>query len=327
MKKMFSIQAVICFFAIVMASCTAMAQGVSDYPNRPIRLIVNLPPGGAVDTFARLLAPQLGEAFGKSVVIENRAGAGGTIGSNYVAKLPPDGYTLLMVYDTYAVNPHVYKDLPFDSFKDLIPITILASAPLVVVAPSKLAADNLKDFVSLSKSTTNGLNYGSGGPGSSGHLAAELLAATLGAKLMHVPYKGGGPALLSAVAGETDMTILGTTVTVPQIRNGTLKALAVTSKERALSLPNVATVGEQGYPGFEISSWYGVLTPAGTPRPIIDKVRSAFLSALKHPPTVKRMVDIDITPLGLTPEQSVVFLASESAKWGKVVKDNNIKLD
>jgi tripartite-type tricarboxylate transporter receptor subunit TctC len=157
------------------------------------------------------LAPQLSEALGKPIIIENRAGAGGTIGSNAVAKSAPDGYTLLMVYDTFAVNPHVYKDLPFDTFKDLTPVTILASAPLVVVVPVKLQAETLKRFVELSKSMPAGLNYGSGGPGSSGHLAAELLGATLGAKMTHVPYKGGGPALMSAMSGETDMTILGTT--------------------------------------------------------------------------------------------------------------------
>lgn len=327
MKKNLLLKHLITAFALASSPYLSLAQGVGDYPNRPVRLVVNLPPGGAVDTFARQLAPQLGDALGKPVIIENRAGAGGTIGSNMVAKATADGYTLLMVYDTFAVNPHVYKDLPFDTFKDLLPITILASAPLLIVAPSKLPADSLKEFISLSKARPNGLNYGSGGPGSSGHLAVELLTITTNAKLTHVPYKGGGPALMSAVAGETDMTVLGTTIALPQIRSGHLKALAVTTKERAPSLPNVPTVGEQGYPGFEISSWYAVLAPAGTPRPIIDKVRNAFLVALKHPPTAKRMAEIDISVMGTTPEQSVIFLASESAKWGKVIKDNNIKVD
>lgn len=313
-------------FAIA-ASCASFAQSMSGYPDRPVKLVVNLPPGGAVDTFARLLLPQLTAALGNTVIVENRAGAGGTIGSNAVAKSPADGYTLLMVYDTFAANPHVYKDLPFDTFKDLAPITILASAPLAIVVPTKLPASNLKEFTALSKSKPNGLNYASGGAGSSGHLTAELFASAVGARLTHVPYKGGGPALLSAISAETEMTILGTTIVVPQIRSGLLKAIAVTSKDRAQSLPNVPTVREQGYPEFEVNSWYGVLAPAGTPRPIIEKVRNAFLTAMKYEPTAKRMAELDINYMGTTPEITGAFIVSESAKWGKVVRDNNIKLD
>jgi tripartite-type tricarboxylate transporter receptor subunit TctC len=186
-------------------SCAGLTQAINDYPNRPIKLVVNLPPGGAVDTFARMLVPQLSEALGKTVVVDNRAGAGGTIGSHFVAKAPADGYTLLMVYDTFAANPHVYKDLPFDTFKDLAPITILASAPLSIVVPSKLPVENLKEFTALTKSKPGGLNYASGGAGSSGHLTAELFASSVGAKLSHVPYKGGGPALMSVVAAETEL--------------------------------------------------------------------------------------------------------------------------
>jgi tripartite-type tricarboxylate transporter receptor subunit TctC len=327
MQRRFTLKVLAGALAIAAIPCATLAQGVADYPNRPVKLVVNLPPGGAVDTFARLLVPQLTEALGKPVIVENRAGAGGTIGSNYVAKSPADGYTLLMVYDTFAANPHVYKDLPFDTFKDLAPITILASAPLAIVVPTKLMADNLKEFNALSKSKPNGLNYASGGAGSSGHLTAELFASAVGARLTHVPYKGGGPALLSAISAETDMTILGTTIVVPQIRNGLLKAIAVTSKDRAQSLPNVPTIREQGYPEFEVNSWYGVLAPSGTPRPIIDKVRNAFLSAMKFGPTAKRMSELDINYMGTTPEKSGAFIVSESAKWGKVVKDNNIKLD
>lgn len=327
MQRSFSLKALAGALTIAAIPCATLAQGIADYPNRPIKLVVNLPPGGAVDTFARLLLPQLTEALGKPVIVENRAGAGGTIGSNFVAKSPADGYTLLMVYDTFAANPHVYKNLPFDTFKDLAPITILASAPLVIVVPTKLPANNLKAFTELSKSKPNGLNYASGGAGSSGHLTAELFASSVGAKLTHVPYKGGGPALLSAVSSETEMTILGTTIAVPQIRSGSLKAIAVTSKERALSLPNVPTVGEQGYPEFEVNSWYGLLAPAGTPGPIIERVRAAFSTAMKYEPTAKRMAELDIRYVASTPEVTGAFIVSESAKWGKVIRDNNIKLE
>ena len=327
MQRRFTLKGLATALTLAMMSCAGLAQGIADYPNRPIKLVVNLPPGGAVDTFARLLAPQLTEALGKAVIVDNRAGAGGTIGSNYVAKAPADGYTLLMVYDTFAANPHVYKDLPFDTFKDLAPITILASAPLAIAVPTKLPVETLKEFTALSRSKPNGLNYASGGAGSSGHLTAELLAGAVGARITHVPYKGGGPALMSVISAETDMTLLGTTILVPQIRNGLLKAIAVTSKDRAQSLPNVPTVREQGFPEFEVNSWYGVLAPAGTPRPVIDKVRDAFLAAMKHPSTAKRMAELDISFMGMTPERAGAFIASESARWGKVVKDNNIKMD
>jgi tripartite-type tricarboxylate transporter receptor subunit TctC len=311
MLRRFTLKVLAGALAVAVMPCVTLAQGVADYPNRTVKLVVNLPPGGAVDTFARLLAPQLTEALGKPVVVENRAGAGGTIGSNFVAKAPADGYTVLMVYDTYAANPHVYKDLPFDTFKDLAAVTILASAPLAIVVPSKLAAENLKEFTALSKSRPNGLNYSSGGAGSSGHLTAELFASAVGANITHVPYKGGGPALMSVVSAETDMTLLGTTIVVPQIRNGLLKAIAVTSKDRTQSLPDVPTVREQGYPEFEVNSWYGVLVPAGTPRPIIDKVRNAFLTAMKHPPIIKRMAELDITVMGMSPERAGAFIVSE----------------
>jgi tripartite-type tricarboxylate transporter receptor subunit TctC len=327
MQRRTSFKVAAATLAFTVLAGPVLAQSVGDYPNRPVKLVVNLPPGGAVDTFARQLAPQLTEALGKVVIVENRAGAGGTIGSNSVAKSPADGYTILMAYDTYAATPHVYKNLPFDTFKDLAAVTVLASAPLVIVVPTKLPVDNLKEFTALSKSRTNGLNYGSGGVGSSGHLTAELFASSVGAKLTHVPYKGGGPSLMAVISGETDMTLLGTTIAVPQIRNNLLKAIAVTSKNRAQSLPNVPTIREQGYPEFEVNSWYGVLVPAGTPRPIIDKIRSAFLTAMKYAPTVNRMADLDITVVGSTPEEALSFMVSESARWGKIIKDNNIRLD
>ena len=314
-------------FICAMGLANAQSKEVSSYPNKPIRIINPLAVGGAVDTMARMLAPTLQEILGQTIVIESKPGAGGTIGANFVAKSAPDGYTILMVYDTFAVNPHVYKNLPFDSFKDLAPVTELVKIPLVVVAGNKLPANNLRELTELSKTRPNGINFSSGGAGSSGHLAAELLRTNLGIDMTHVPYKGGGPALTATIGGETDITILGAVITVPQIKGGNLKALAVLGKKRTPALPQVPTANEQGLTQFDVSSWVGVLVPAGTPAPIIDKINNAFAQALKNPAVQARMAEQGNEVVASSPAQFGVFLSQESAKWAKVIKDNNIQLE
>jgi len=311
------------------AICLVHAQNkeITSYPNKSIRIINPLATGGAVDTMARMLAPSLQEILGQPIVIESKPGAGGTIGSNFVAKSAPDGYTILMVYDTFAVNPHVYKNLPFDSFKDLAPVTELVKIPLVVVAGNKLPANNLRELADLSKSKAYGINFSSGGAGSSGHLAAELLKTNLGIDMTHVPYKGGGPAMTATIGGETDITILGAVITVPQIKGGNLKALAVLGKKRTPALPQVATASEQGLANFDVSSWVGVLVPAGTPAPIVDKINNAFAQALKNPVIQTRMAEQGNEIVASSPAQFGVFLNQESAKWAKVIKENNITLE
>jgi tripartite-type tricarboxylate transporter receptor subunit TctC len=304
------------------------AASAGTYPDRPVRIVVPLPPGGVVDTMARLLSPALQASLGQPIVIQNVSGAGGTIGAGQVAKSPPDGYTILMVYDTFAVNPALYKKLPFDSFKDLAPVMELVKIPLVMAAPAKLPANNLKELVELAKTRPNGINYSSGGAGSSGHLAAELLKSSLGiANMTHIPYKGGGPALLAAVGGEVDFTILGTLVTVPQIRSGNMKALAVLGSRRTTPLPNVPTAAEQGIAGFDASSWIGLLVPAGTPAPVTAKIHAAFAQALKAPSVVQKMAEDGNQIVASSPEQFAAFLARDAARWAKVVTDNNIQAD
>ena len=305
----------------------AQNKEIASYPNKPIRIINPLAAGGAVDTMARMLAPTLQEILGQPIIIESKPGAGGTIGANFVAKSAPDGYTILMVYDTFAVNPHVYKNLPFDSFKDLAPVTELVKIPLVVVAGNKLPANNLRELTELSKTKTNGINFSSGGAGSSGHLAAELLKTNLGIGMTHIPYKGGGPAMTATIGGEADITILGAVITVPQIKGGNLKALAVLGKKRTPALPQVPTAGEQGLTNFDVSSWVGVLVPAGTPAPIIDKINNAFTQAMKNPNVQARMAEQGNEVVASSPAQFGVFLSQESAKWAKVIKDNNIQLE
>lgn len=323
-KKAISIPLI---FICAVGLANAQSKEVSSYPNKPIRIINPLAVGGAVDTMARMLAPTLQEILGQTIVIESKPGAGGTIGANFVAKSAPDGYTILMVYDTFAVNPHVYKNLPFDSFKDLAPVTELVKIPLVVVAGNKLPANNLRELTELSKTRPNGINFSSGGAGSSGQLAAELLKANLGIDMTHVPYKGGGPALTATIGGETDITILGAVITVPQIKGGNLKALAVLGKKRTPALPQVPTANEQGLTNFDVSSWVGVLVPAGTPTPIIDKINNAFSQALKNPAVQARMAEQGNEVVASSPAQFGVFLNQESAKWAKVIKDNNIQLE
>jgi tripartite-type tricarboxylate transporter receptor subunit TctC len=314
--------------AVAASAAPAWAQSnAAPYPNRAIRLVVPLPPGGTVDTMARMLSPLLKDSLGQSIVVDNVAGAGGTIGAGQVAKAAPDGYTLLLVYDTFAVNPHVYKKLPFDSFKDLAPVMEVVKIPLVLAASSKVPANNLKELVEWGKTRPNGINFSSGGAGSSGHLAAELLKANLGASMTHIPYKGGGPALLAAVSGETDFTILGTLVTVPQIKAGHLKALAVLGRSRAAPLPSVPTAAEQGLANFEASSWIGLLVPAGTPPAILARIHQAFAQALKAPHVVAKMAEDGNEIVSSTPEQFAAFLAQDSAKWARVIRDNNIQLD
>lgn len=310
-----------------MGLVNAQNKEVASYPNKPIRIINPLAAGGAVDTMARMLAPTLQEILGQPIVIESKPGAGGTIGANFVAKSPADGYTILMVYDTFAVNPHVYKNLPFDSFKDLAPVTELVKIPLVVVAGNKLPANNLRELTELSKTKPNGINFSSGGAGSSGHLAAELLKTNLGIGMTHIPYKGGGPAMTATIGGEADITILGAVITVPQIKGGNLKALAVLGKKRTPALPQVPTASEQGLSNFDVSSWVGVLVPAGTPVPIIDKINNAFAQALKNPSVQARMAEQGNEVVASSPAQFGVFLNQESTKWAKVIKDNNIQLD
>jgi len=305
----------------------AQNKEIASYPNKPIRIINPLAAGGAVDTMARMLAPTLQEILGQPIIIESKPGAGGTIGANFVAKSAPDGYTILMVYDTFAVNPHVYKNLPFDSFKDLAPVTELVKIPLVVVAGNKLPANNLRELTELSKTKTNGINFSSGGAGSSGHLAAELLKTNLGIGMTHIPYKGGGPAMTATIGGEADITILGAVITVPQIKGGNLKALAVLGKKRTPALPQVPTAAEQGLTNFDVSSWVGVLVPAGTPAPIIDKINNAFTQAMKNPNVQARMAEQGNEVVASSPAQFGVFLSQESAKWAKVIRDNNIQLE
>jgi tripartite-type tricarboxylate transporter receptor subunit TctC len=315
------------FVAAVAIALPALTLHAQNFPNKPVRIVVPFPPGGAVDAFARMIAPLMSENLGQPVLIENRGGAGGTVGAGVVAQSQPDGYTLLMVYDTHAVAPVLYPKQSFDQNKDLAPVSLLATVPLVLLTSTKVPASNLTEFATFAKSRPDGLNYSSGGSGSSGHLTAELVKRQLGIAMTHVPYKGGGPALAAVVSNEVDMTFLGTMATVGFVKSGRVKALAVMGKRRAPLLADVPTIAELGHPTLEAISWYGILVPTGTPPAAVTRVSEALSVALNNAGVRQRLQEQGGEIIGSTPEYFARFLQDETRKWGRVVHEAGIKVD
>jgi tripartite-type tricarboxylate transporter receptor subunit TctC len=293
-----------------------------------VRFIVPFPPGGGTDTVARAISQRLADSLGQQVVIDNRSGANAIIGTELGAKAAPDGYTLTFTLPAaVAVNPSLYPKLPYDPLRDFAPVTQLNVIALMIVAHPGMPANSVKELIALAKAKPGHVTFASSGNGSAAHLAMELFKLMAGVDMTHIPYKGGGPALMAAVSGETDMTILGTLVTVPQIKAGNLKALAVLGRKRAAPLPQVPTAAEQGLGNIDVSSWIGLLVPAGTPAPIIARVHQAFTAALKNPAVMARMMEDGNEIVASSPEQFGAFLAQDSARWGKVIRDNNIQVE
>jgi tripartite-type tricarboxylate transporter receptor subunit TctC len=317
------------FLAALLAFCGATtAETVAQtYPTRPIRLIIPFGAGGGTDNLARIIEPFLSKALGQPVVIENRPGGSSIIGTDQVVKAAPDGYTLVMVDSTIAVNPSLQKSLPYDTLKDLEPVSLLATAPVILVAHPKLAATTLKEFVALAKATPGKLNYASGGNGASTHLAGELLKLVAEIDVLHVPYKGTGPAMNDLVGGHVDVMFSGVSSARQHIEAGTLRALAITGEKRNEAVPNVPTFAEAGLPDVTASTYWGVLAPKGTPRAIIDRVSTEFAKAMRDPEIVARIAQLGYLPIGGGPESYAQNLRSEIEKWGKVVVRANVKLD
>ena len=304
-------------------SCAAAGQ---DYPNRPIRLVVTVPPGGAADFIARLVGGKIAESLGQPVVVENRGGAGGTIAADAVAKAAPDGYTLLQnSITTHGVGPHLYAKLPYDPVKDFAPVSGLALLPLIMAVNADLPFRNVQELISHSKS--NALNFASSGNGGAPHMAAELFKSVTGAPLTHVPYKGSGPAVADLVGGRVQIMFDAAPSLIAHIRSGRLRVLGAASTERNRLLPEVPTFGELGYPKVAVSLWYGLLAPAGTPKPVVEKLNREAARALTSPDVRDKLQAQGAEPMPGTPEAFASFMQEEMAKWAPVVKQAGVKLD
>ncbi len=297
------------------------AQGVGDYPRKPVRIVVPFAPGGPVDIIARSVTPKMSEVLGQQVIVDNRAGAGSAIGTELVAKSPPDGYTLLMVSGSFVMNPAMVGKLPYDSLRDFAHITIMAEVPSAIVVHPVLPVNNVKELVALAKKRPGDLNYSSPGRGTLGHLAAELFGSMSGVKMAHVPYKGAGPALIDLMAGHVQVLFAALPGVVQPSRDGKVRMIAQTGRKRSMSMPDVPTAIESGLPDFVVSSQFGLLAPAGTPRPVVDRVRKALLSAIDDPGVGRRFADLGADRVGSTPEEHEAVSKAEIARWIKVTRD------
>ena len=306
---------------LIAASAAVCAQ---DYPTKPVRLVVGSTPGGGTDISARALAPKLSEYLGQQFIVENRAGATTTIGVNFVARSAPDGYTLLMGVSSLTINPHILKNVPYDVVKDLAPISLVVMAPNIMVAHPSLPARSVKELIAFAKARPGQLNFAAGGAGSSQHLAIELFLSMTGLKIIHVPYKGQGPALLDVMAGHVSLMMANVISALPQVKNGRLRAIGVTGLKRATVAPDIPTIAEGGVPGYEVVQWYGVLAPANTPRDIIAKLHAATVRALQDPAIRERFVSEGGETVGNTPEEFAAVIRADLKKWGKMVKDAGI---
>jgi tripartite-type tricarboxylate transporter receptor subunit TctC len=311
----------------VWSLCT-MAPATAAYPDRPIRIIVPYPPGGNIDITARTITPGLSEQLGVQVIVENRGGAGGTIGSDMAAKAAPDGYTLLLgSTGTLATGPFLYPQVRFDPLKDFAYTSLVSVVPLVAVVHPAVPATNLKEFIALAKARPGRLTMGSAGSGTSNHLAGEYFQSVTGTKLVHVPYKGSGPALIDLMGGQIDVMFDQLSSSIGYIQGGKLRPLAVTTLKRASAMPNVPTMDESGLKGFEASTTTGVLLPAPTPKEIVQKVHAALVKVLRQPGTRESFTRIGADVVDSTPEEFERVMRSEIVKWNKVVREANVKAD
>ena len=302
----------------------AMAQA---YPNRPIKMLVPFPAGGTVDFFSRVVAPKLGEALGQPVQVENRSGAGGNIAAEAVAKSPADGYTVLMGSEIVAINISLYKQLGYDPVRDLAPVTLVGTVPNILIANLAVPATTLKELIALAKKPGTKLSYASTGHGTSSQLSSELFKSMAGVDILHVPYKGGAPAIADVIGGQVNIMFLNMPTGIGQVRAGKVRILGVTSAKRVPQLPDVPTIDEAGVKGFETSAWSGVYVPMGTPREIITRLNTEIVKILKMPSVREQLSGQGAEPVGDSPEEFAQFTRSEIAKWAQVVKASGAKVE
>ena len=306
----------------------AFGAAAQTYPSKPIRIVVPFPAGGTTDVLARAVAQKLTESLGQAAVVDNRPGAGGNIGAELVAKAPPDGYTLLMgTVGTHAINPSLYPKMPYDHVKDFVPVILVAGVPNVLVINPSLPVNSVQELIAYAKANPGKLNFASSGNGTSIHLSGELFKTMAGVQMAHVPYKGSAPALQDLVGGQVQLMFDNLPSSLALIKAGKLKALAVTSLTRAAALPDVPTVAESGLPGFEASSWFGLLAPAATPQPVVVTLNTDVAKWLATPEAREKLLAQGANAAGGTPADFARHIAAETAKWQKVVKESGAKID
>jgi tripartite-type tricarboxylate transporter receptor subunit TctC len=303
----------------------AQAQAQSSYPNRPVRVVVPFVPGGSTDIIGRTVAQKLSEAWGQSVLVDNRGGGATIMGTEIVAKAPPDGYTLLIASASFTTKMSLVDKLPYDTQADFTPITLINTTPLVLVVSPNSPAKTVKDLIALAKAKPGQLNYGSSGMGGSNHLSGELFAAMAGIQASHVPYKGNAPALTDLMGGRVDFIFNGATAVMPLVKAGKLRALGVTSRERAGAAPDLPTMDESGLKGYSAVAFNGIVAPARTPRDIIARINADAVKGIHSADTRERLKADGSDPVGSTPEQFAAFLKEEMGKWAKIIKDNGIR--
>jgi tripartite-type tricarboxylate transporter receptor subunit TctC len=311
--------------ALALGSVNAWAQ--ADWPSKPVKIVVPFAPGGTTDLTARIVAEQLGQTFKQNFIVENKAGAGGNLGANEVAKAAPDGYTFLMgTPGTQAINQFLYPKMPYDTAKDLVPVSFVVRVPNVLMVNPQLPAKDIKALIALLKAQPGKLSYGTPGNGSTGHLSTELFKTQAGVFVTHIPYRGSGPMLQDLMAGQVQMSIDNLPSALPLIQSGKITALGVTSEQPVATLPGVPPIASV-LPGYVAESWFVLVAPAGTPQPIIDKMSAEVDRILKKPEVAERFAKLGATPVGGTPKQLGDFIAAETRKWQKVVKDSGAKVD
>ena len=312
--------------ALLALAGAALAQGA--YPSRPVTLVVPFPPGGGTDTGARIVAQKLGAKWGQTVIVENKGGAAGMIGADMVAKAKADGYTLLMGnIGTQAINPSLYKKMPYDAATAFVPITLVAELPLAMMVNPAVPAKTAREFIALAKSQPGKLSYSSSGAGGAPHLAAEMFKESTGTFIVHVPYRGGGPAIGDLLAGHVQLSFMTVLEASGHIKAGKLRALAVTGSQRVPALPEVPTLAEAALPGFNSISWIGILAPAGTPKDVVDKVASDVRDVVAADDVKQKLIELGAVPAGTTPAQFQALIASDRKRYEQVIKDKKITVD
>ncbi|TMG79391.1 MAG: tripartite tricarboxylate transporter substrate binding protein [Betaproteobacteria bacterium] len=315
------------FFAAAIPAAQFAAAQTEAYPAKPVRLIVAFPPGGSVDVVARLVAPRLSESLGQPVLIDNRSGASGNIGTELAARARPDGYTLLIHTIPFVANVHLYSPMPYDALNDFVPIALLSSSPSVLVVHPTVPARSVGELLQLAKSKPGALNYSAAGAGTNPHIAGELLNMLGGVDIVAVQYKGGGPALVAVLGGEIGITFPNISEAVPHVNSKRLRALGVTGARRSAALPEVPTIAESGVPGYEFATWHGVLAPRGTPVEIVALLNGKLRAALRTPELSARFAQMGLDVIASSPEEFSAHLKSELEKWGRVIRERRMRVE